>query len=171
ERFRPQVGDVEVAGRDERASGSFRLPLAEQEDQALEPERPSEPRQVGSAQLLDETIVPAASQKRVLRSEACIRIDLEGGAHVVVQASDEPVVDPESALLLEPVAERVEMLSYRPEVIFALRAAVRPRGIVPIGAAQRRGAADPLLVRGDLAVEHAQRILLGAAVAVLAEEC
>src|SRR5439155_6078067 len=69
------------------------------------------------------------------------------------------------------VAERVEMLSYRPEVIFALRAAVRPRGIVPIGAAQRRGAADPLLVRGDLAVEHAQRILLGAAVAVLAEEC
>ncbi len=143
-----------LAKRDQADVGRGRRePLVgDQQRRAFHAHRETESGKGRAAQFLDQAVVAPAPQNRVLRSEA-LGGDLEYGAPVVVEPAHETHV------LDVGHAEHVEVLFYRNEMFRARRA---QRGLH-----QRRigEQADALL---DLAVEHAQRVLLGAAPAVLA---
>ena len=106
-----------------------------------------------TAERLHQAVVAATAGHGRLGSERVAR-ELVGGAHVVVEAADEPwihlVGDPQ---IVEPLANGVE---------------VRPAPVAePLEEARRLG--QDRLAGGHLAVEHPQRVALGALPAVGAE--
>ena len=163
----PQAGPAQVAGQNPRrpprrvAEGDHervdgrRVPraLGQRQDEPLDPRRETDARAVGSAELLHEAVVAAAPEQRVLRPEPGPE-NLEGGAHVVVEAPHQPVRHP----VRQPVG--VELAPHLREVVAAGFAQV-VRGM--------RQRVDDRLVAGHLAVEDAQRVDVGPAPAVAAQ--
>jgi len=108
---------------------------------------------IRAAERRDQAVVAAAAGHRGLGADVA-GDDLEGGAHVVIQAPHQTRIEHVLA------AGRVEQALYRVEMRGAFRAQV-------VGDA--RGVGRELLALGDLAVEHPQRVGELAAHAVLAQ--
>ena len=125
----------------------------QQHDQPLHAQREADAREVGAAQLLHQPVVAAAAQHAVLRAQLAAH-HLERGARVVVEAAHQPVAQPIGD------AQQLQLAPHLREVVAALGAEV-------VGDLRQR--LDDRLVLGHLAVEHAQRVGLGAPLAVGAQ--
>ena len=99
-----------------RLRAAPRTPVSlEREDQPVEPDPEPDPGRRPAAEQLDQAVVAAAAAERLLLALAAGDVELERGPRVVVEAADEP--------RLEPVrhAERVEVRADRREVLGARR--------------------------------------------------
>ncbi len=132
------------------ARGRLLFGFLEGEDQAVEAHGEADAGGFGAADHFGEAVVASAAEEGVLRAEVAVG-ELEGGAGVVVEAADEAGID------CVGHAAGVQCGKNSREVGF--------RGVVEVvGDAGQR--LDDGLVFGNFAVEHAERIGFGAALAV-----
>ena len=133
------------------AAASGRVLRLEGQHQPVEAHGKADAGRFGSAEGFAEAVVAAAAEQGVLRAEAAVR-ELEGGAGVVVEAANQAVIERVGN------AGRVEGRGDLGEVgarVFVER----------VGDHGQCG--DDGLVLGNFAVEHAQGVGDGAALAVL----
>ena len=147
-RARPAPG-APGTPRSARSGGRGR----DQHDQPLHAQREADAGEVRAAEVLHEAVVAAAAEHAVLRAQLAAQ-HLERGAHVVVEPAHQAVAQAVGD------AQQVQLAPHLGEVVAALRAEV-------VG--DPRQGLDDRLVLGHLAVEHAQRVRLRAALAVGAE--
>jgi hypothetical protein len=92
--------------------GGFDATFGKGQDEPIQADPEADGRGGPSAQELDEAVVPAAAAERLLLPFSTEEVELEGRASVVVQAPDQPRLDPvRDPDRVEVPANRVEMLA------------------------------------------------------------